>query len=56
MTGGRMAKLEADYRRKKTEIRQDPELSWEQKERAIKALGDEHYARLREIERGAGAA
>jgi len=52
MTGERTAKLEAAYRRKKTEIREDPALSWEQKERAIKALGDEHHARLRELGRG----
>jgi hypothetical protein len=49
------AKLDAEYRRKKAEIRQDPGLSWEQKERQIKALGDEHYARIREMEREGAA-
>ena len=50
------AALEADYRRKRAEIREDLGLSWEQKERRIKALGDEHYARLRQMERKEGAA
>ena len=50
------AKLEDDYRRQKAAIREDPGLSWEHKERQIKALGDEHYARLRELERKGGAA
>ena len=49
------ARLEEDYRRKKAEIREDPALSWEEQERRIKALGDEHYARLRQMEREAGA-
>ncbi len=42
MTGGQLAKLETDYRRRKSEIREDPALTWEQKERLVKALGDEH--------------
>ena len=50
------AKLEADYRRKKAQIRADPALTWEQKERQVKALGDEHRARVRELEREEGAA
>ncbi len=56
MTGGQLAKLETEYRRRKAEIRQDPTLRWEEKERAIKALGEEHHARLKELEREAGAA
>lgn len=53
VTATELARLEVSYRRRKAEIRQDPGLSWEQKERQIKALGDEHHARLREIGRGA---
>jgi hypothetical protein len=52
----RLAELEADCRRKKAEIRGTPGLSWEQQERQIKALGDEHYARRRELERETEAA
>lgn len=43
-------RLEAEYQERKTQIRSDPELSWEQKEKAIKALGDGHQARRRELE------
>ena len=53
MTHESPARLEADYRQKKTEIRRDPALSWETKERRLKALGEEHRARLKELERGA---
>lgn len=56
MTDESPARLEAEYRRKKAAIRKDPGLSWEKKELQIKALGDEHYARIREMEKGAGAA
>ena len=52
MTDELPARLKAEYRRKRAEIREDPALSWEQKERRIKALGDEHRARLREMGRG----
>ena len=52
MTDEPRARMEADYRREKAEIREDPDLSWERKERRIKALGDEHRARLREMWRG----
>ncbi len=51
-----LALLDAAYRRKKAEIRETPGLSWEQKERQIKALGDEHYARRREMEKEDAAA
>ena len=53
MTNESRARLEADYRRRKAEIRQDPALSWETKERRIKALGEERNARLKELGRGA---
>ncbi len=56
MTSGPSARLEMEYRRRKSEIREDPTLRWEEKERRIKALGEEHHARLRETEREAGAA
>ena len=56
MTDEARAKLEADYRREKAEIRADPGLSWEHKERKIKALGDEHRARMKELERETEAA
>ena len=55
MTDEPRAGLEVEYRRRKAEIREDPALSWERKEREIKALGDEHHARLRETERGEAA-
>jgi hypothetical protein len=45
-----LKRLEAEHQRKKAQIRSDPELSWEQKEKAIKALGEEHHARCRELE------
>jgi hypothetical protein len=38
------------YRRRKLEIRESPGLSWEKKERAIKALSDRHYENFRELE------
>jgi hypothetical protein len=47
---GDLERLDADYRRKKAEIRADASLSWEQKERQVKALGDEHHARRRSRE------
>ena len=49
MSATERASLEANYRRRKLEIRETPGLSWEKKELAIKALGDEHHARLREL-------
>ena len=50
MTDESRAALEAEYRREKDQIRRDPALSWEQKERRIKALGDELRARAREAD------
>ena len=55
MTDEARVRLEADYRREKAEIRADPGLSWEQKERRIKALGDEHRDRIKDVERGEAA-
>ena len=55
MTHEPPARLEDEYLRRKAEIRQDPALSWEAKERQVKALGDEHHARIRETERGEAA-
>jgi len=34
---------EVAYLKRKAEIRSDPSLSWEKKERKIKALTDEYY-------------
>ncbi len=56
MTDASPASLEAEYRRRKREIREDPALGWEAKEKRIKLLGDQHHARLEELEREAGAA
>jgi hypothetical protein len=44
------AALDAEHRRRKLEIRETPGLSWEKKERAIKALSDRHYENVRELE------
>ena len=56
MTDEPRARLEAEYRRERAEIRADPGLRWEEKERRIKALGDELRVRLGELGREAGAA
>ncbi len=42
--------LEHGYRHKRAEIRGDQELSWEQKERAVKALSEEYHAQRRLLE------
>ena len=42
--------LEAEYRRKKLAIREDPGLTWEKQERQVKALGDEYYRTRRQLE------
>jgi hypothetical protein len=49
-TAETLDRLEAEYRAKAAKIRADTALSWEHKEKAIKALGDEHHARRRELE------
>ena len=40
-------RLEADYLERKAKILADNSLSWEQKEKAIKVLGEEHHAQRR---------
>ena len=42
--------LEAKYRQRKLAIREDSGLSWEKKERQIKALSDEYYRARRQLE------
>ena len=42
--------LEAEYRRRKLAIREDPGLSWEKKELAVKKLGDEYHRARKEME------
>ena len=42
--------LEVEYRRRKLAIREDPALSWEKKELAVKVLGDEYHRRRKEME------
>ena len=49
----RLERLVRDFRARKLAIRQDPELSWEKKERRIKELTDRHYQECRELEEGA---
>ena len=45
-----LEELEAQYRRRKLEIRADETLSWEKKELAIKALGERYYRERRQLE------
>jgi len=52
-TARELEDLKRDYLTSKQEIRENPELSFEKKELQIKALGDEYYARRRELERQA---
>ena len=42
--------LEREYQERKVQIRADSSLSWEKQEKAVKALGEEYNARLRELE------
>ena len=42
--------LEAEYLKRKTQIRADQTLSWEKKELAIKRLGDECHRACKEME------
>ena len=51
--GQALERLVLEFRARKLAIRQDPELSWEKKELAIKRLSDEHYQKVRELEEGA---
>ena len=45
-----LEELEREYRRRKLAIREDPGLSWEKKELAVKALGEEYHQARREME------
>lgn len=45
-----LGQLEAEYLKRKAEIREDPGLSWEKKELSIRQLGDEYYRQRRELE------
>lgn len=45
--------LERDYQKRKAQIRTDENLSWEQKEKAVKVAGEEYHARRRELEEAA---
>jgi hypothetical protein len=48
-----LEELEAQYRRRKLEIRADATLSWEKKELSVKALSDEYYRQRRKLEEAA---
>ncbi len=45
-----LEELEAEFRRRKLAIREDPGLSWEKRELAVKQLGDEYYRARKEME------
>ena len=49
-TGRNADRLEAEYRKRKAEIRADESLSWEKRELIIKQLGDEYYRARKERE------
>jgi hypothetical protein len=44
-----LKRLEAEYLERRAEIRSDPELSWEKRERAIRELGKEYDKARREL-------
>ena len=48
--GQTLERLVCDYRERKAQIRSDEGMSWEQKEKAVKALGEEFDTRRRELE------
>ena len=52
-TAGRPETLERDYRAKVAKVRADNSLSWEQKERKVRALGLEYDRTRKEAERRA---
>jgi hypothetical protein len=52
-TQRKLEQLERDYLASKRQIQENPALSFEKKQLQIKALGDEFYARRRELERSA---
>ena len=43
-----LERLEVEHRQRVREIRQDPALSWEKKELAIKALGEDYHRTRKE--------
>jgi hypothetical protein len=45
--------IEAEYRQRKLAVREDPGLSWEEKELTVKALGDEYHRTRKQAEREA---
>jgi hypothetical protein len=45
-----LEELVCEYCRRKLAVREDPGLSWEQKERQVKQLGDEYYRARRRLE------
>ena len=45
-----LERLVLEYRRRKLAIREDPGLSWEKKELAIKALSEEYHRARKEME------
>ena len=45
-----LEELERTYRRRKLEIREDPDLSWEKKELTVKVLGEGFHRRRKEME------
>ncbi len=48
-----LERLVRQHRERKAQIRSDETLSWEQKERQIKELGDRHYQACRQLEEAA---
>ena len=50
LTAKTLEDLEAKYLARKARIRSDETLSYEKRELAVKALGDEYYRRRKELE------
>jgi hypothetical protein len=48
-----LEQVEAEFRRRRLEIRADPALSWEKKELAVRQLGLEHREALKQLEEAA---
>jgi hypothetical protein len=49
-----LKRLERDYLASKQQVQENPTLSFEKKQLQIKALGDEYFARHRELEKEEG--
>jgi hypothetical protein len=49
-TAKELEALDWGYQERKEQIRNDPTLSFEKKERQIKKLGDEHHRKRKELE------